>query len=61
MKTTANYRSNAKVIPYRAQKAIHYPNAATKQDLLNRTLDYLLTAATSAGIVTALICLFTLF
>lgn len=61
MKTNANYRTNSKVIPYRPSKAAAYPNAATTRDILNRVLDYAVTAAASAGIVTVLVCLITFF
>ena len=61
MKTNANYRTNSKVIYYRPRKAAHYPNAATAAEILNKILDYALTAAASAGIVTVLLCLFTFF
>lgn len=61
MKTNTNYRTSRKVIPYRPRKAATYPNAATTKDLLDRVLDYAVTAAASAGIVTVLVCLITFF
>lgn len=61
MKTKTAYRANSKVIPYRPRKAAMYPNAATVRDILGKVLDYALTAAASAGIVTVLVCLFTFF
>ncbi len=61
MKTNYNHKASAKVIPYRCANAAHYPNAASTRDILNRALDYVLTAAASAGIVTALVCLLTFF
>ncbi|MBQ2785328.1 MAG: hypothetical protein IJF02_02340 [Oscillospiraceae bacterium] len=61
MKTNTTYRRNSKIIRYTPRKASFYPNAATPRELLNKALDYALTAATSAGIVTILVCLFTFF
>ena len=61
MKTNTTYRRNNKVIRYNPGKASLYPNAATQQEILEKALDYALTAATSAGIVTILVCLFTFF
>jgi len=59
MKTTNKY--NTKVIHYHPRRAAQYPNAATARDVFNRVVDYILTAVTSAGIVTILACLFTFF
>ncbi len=61
MKTANKYTANYKVIPYRPRKRAIYPNAASAKDVLNRVLDCILTAAASAGIITALMCLFTFF
>ena len=61
MKTNTIYRRNDKVIRYRPQKASIYPNAASAKDTLDKMLDYALTAAASAGIITVLVCLFTFF
>ena len=52
---------NAKVIYYRPKKAALYPNVASRREQINRMVDYVLTAATSAGFVTILLCLFTFF
>ncbi len=60
MKSNTNY-NKAKVIPFHVRKAVQYPNAATAADILSRVVDYALTAAASAGIVTVLVCLFTFF
>ena len=60
MNTNTNY-NKAKVIPFPARKAAPFPNAATAGDILARVIDYALTAAASAGIVTVLLCLFTFF
>lgn len=61
MKTNTIYRTNNKTIRYKPRKAATYPNAATQREILSKALDYVLTAATSAGIVTILLCLFTFF
>lgn len=61
MKTNTSYTGARKVIPYRPSRAAAYPNAATTKDILGRLLDYTLTVATSAGIVTILLCLLTFF
>ena len=56
-----NYnKTRSRVIPFR-RKAPTYPNAAERGYLAHRLLDYALTAVTSAGIVTALMCMFTFF
>lgn len=54
-------KTNSKVISFRRRRAPAYPNAAERGYLAHRLLDYALTAATSAGIVTALMCMFTFF
>ena len=54
-------KTNGKVIPFRRRRAPAYPNAAERGYLAHRLLDYALTAATSAGIVTALMCMVTFF
>lgn len=61
MKTNTTYRRSSKIIRYNPRKASLYPNAATQREILDKVLDYALTAATSAGIVTILVCLFTFF
>lgn len=53
-------KRRSKVIPFR-RKAPAYPNAAERGYFAHRLLDYALTAATSAGIVTALMCMITFF
>lgn len=42
------------------RSAVRYPNAASGSYKLNRILDYLLTGATTFGIVTAILFLVTL-
>ncbi len=59
MKTRIYATSNSKVIPFRQQKAPAYPNAAEKTYYANKVLDYILSAVTGAGMLTALICIFT--
>ena len=61
MKATYGKNNRAKVIPFRRRKAPAYPNAAEAKYYLDKTLDYVLTAVTSAGIVTALACMITFF
>lgn len=61
MKTNTTCRTNNKIIRYNPRKAAIYPNAATPREILDKALDYALTAAASAGIVTILVCLFTFF
>ena len=56
-----NRKSTGKVITFRRRRAPAYPNAAERGYLANLLLDYALTAATSAGIITALMCMFTFF
>jgi hypothetical protein len=56
-----HHKTTGKVIPFRRRRAPAYPNAAERGYLAHRLLDYALTAATSAGIVTALMCMFTFF
>ena len=58
MKTVTYHQ---KVIPYRSRKAPAYPNAAERRYVLEKALDWALAAATSAGVVTALLFLITLF
>ena len=60
MKQTISYSNPRKVIPYRPQKALSYPNAAQREDRIHKILDGMLTGAVSAGIVTALMFLITL-
>ena len=56
----ANYKTqNLKVIPYRNRKAPAYPNAAERSYLIRKATDALLTAVSSAGVFTALLCIFT--
>ncbi len=61
MKQNQKYTVNSKVIVYRPARKTAYPNAASTRDILGRVLDLAVTAAASAGIVTALMCLFTFF
>lgn len=51
------YTSSTKVIPFRSRKASRYPNAAQRKYILDRAVDYALTAVTSAGLITALLFL----
>lgn len=53
--------TTGKIISFRRRRAPAYPNAAERSYYAHRLLDYALTAAASAGIVTALMCMFTFF
>lgn len=53
MKTTIHRKSNPKIIPF--------PNAACREYKLQKALNSMLTAATGAGIATALLCILTFF
>lgn len=57
MKQTVTCSTPRKVIPFRPQKALIYPNAAQREDHIHKILDGMLTGAVSAGIVTALMFL----
>ena len=46
--------------PKYAKKQQSYPNVATKSYKLNKVVDYLLTAATTVGVVVAVLFLVTL-
>lgn len=61
MKSTVTYKKPGKVIVYRPRKAPVYPNAAETGYYLSKALDYLLTAASSAGVIAALMFLFLYF
>lgn len=61
MKSTVTYRRPAKVIPFKNRKTPVYPNAAESRYFVNKILDYLLTAASSAGVIAALMFLFVYF
>ena len=61
MKTTVTYQKSGKVIPFNRRKAPVYPNAAEASYYLNKGLDYLLTVASSAGVIAALMFLFVYF
>lgn len=61
MKVNTNDRKSNKIIHHNPRNVSVYPNAATPREILDKALDYALTAAASAGIVTVLICLFTFF
>lgn len=61
MNTINHRKSTSKVIPFRRRRVPAYPNAAERGYFAHRLLDYALTAATSAGIVTALMCMITFF
>lgn len=58
MKTRIYPTAPSKVIPFRQRKAPAYPNAAERTYYANKALDYILSAATGAGMLTALICIF---
>ena len=49
---------NSKVIPFRSRKAPAYPNAAQRGYRMGLVLDYAVTAAATAGFVSALMFLF---
>lgn len=59
MKSAVTYKRNGKVIQFRKGPA--YPNAAEASYYLNKGLDYLLTLASSAGVIAALMFLFVYF
>lgn len=61
MKSAVHNRNSGKVIPFTLRKAAVYPNAASTGYFLNKILDCLLTAASSAGIIAALMFLITYF
>lgn len=61
MKQNIHCNHQAKVIPFHVKKAPAYPNAAHRGYTLEKLLDYALAAVTSAGFVTALLCLITFF
>ena len=61
MKSTVQNRNSGKVIPFTPRKAAVYPNAAGVGYFLNKLFDCLLTAASSAGIIAALMFLITYF
>ena len=61
MKSAVHNQNTAKVIPFAPRKAAVYPNAAGAGYFLNKILDCLLTAASSAGIIAALMFLITYF
>ncbi len=53
--------NQAKVIAFRNRRAPAYPNAAERNYFFHKTLDHLLSAASGAGIVTALMCILAFF
>ena len=57
MKTTATKQKTSKVIRFK-KRGPAYPNAAETRYYLNKALDYLLTTASSAGVIAALMFLF---
>ena len=61
MKTAAAYQKSNKVIRFSKRSAPAYPNAAGSRYHLSKVLDYLLTAASSAGVIAALMFLFVYF
>ena len=61
MNQISHRKPTGNVIPFRRRRAPAYPNAAERGYFVHRLLDCALTAATSAGIVTALMCMFTFF
>ena len=50
-------KRNTKVIPFRRRKGYRYPNAAETRYYVEKAVDYALTAATGAGLATALLFL----
>ncbi len=50
-------QTNKTVIPFRSRKGYRFPNAAESRYLTDRLVDGLLTAATSLGVVSALVFL----
>ena len=53
MKTVNYQNTNTKIIPF--------PNAMSREYKLHKALNSVLTAATGAGIATALLCILTFF
>ena len=61
MKTAAKYQNPSKVISFRKRPTPAYPNAAGSRYHLGKALDYLLTVASTAGVIAALMFLFVYF
>ena len=51
---TAN---NSKIISFRSRKSCRFPNAAERRYYFDKAIDYALTAATGAGLATAVLFL----
>lgn len=49
--------NSTKVIPFRSRKGRRFPNAAEGRYYIAKAVDYALTAATGAGLVTAVLFL----
>ena len=49
--------NNTKVISFRSKKANRFPNAAERSYFFAKAVDYALTAATGAGLATAVLFL----
>jgi len=61
MKHTNQKTISNKIIYFPTKHMLPYPNAATRQDKSRKVLDSLLSAASGAGIVTALLCIAAFF
>ena len=48
-------KNNTKVVPFRNRKGYRFPNAAERRYYLDKALELALTAATGAGLVTAVL------
>lgn len=55
MKQVKNQVYKGTVVPFRSRKGYRYPNAAESRYMMDRLADGLLTAATSVGIISALV------
>jgi hypothetical protein len=49
--------NNKKVIPFRNRKGYRYPNAAERRYYFDKAMNYALSAATGAGLLTAVLFL----
>lgn len=48
-------KNNTKVVPFRNRKGYRFPNAAERRYYFDKALEMALTAATGAGLVTAVL------
>ena len=54
---TMKTANNSKIIPFRSRKTRRFPNAAERRYYFDKAIDYALTAATGAGLATAVLFL----